>query len=320
VNLSGENLDTAVRKTIPVKTFQADRDASELVGKLVQARLLSTGVDLEGNALVSVSHEAVLRSWPRVTKWIELNRENLRIRSRLESDESRYREQPDESLLLQRGVRLQEAKKLLATGQELLTPEASEYVRKSIALDDAKTMRQKRNWILAMGLLACVAVGTYWYVQRSARTTRVEGLVASLRESDAERLVENIEKLNSEFEAAKPLLRKNISVAPIPDNERRILHSKLALVAKDRSLIEDVTEAYFTKEISYLLPIRQILSARGDSLTEPMTKRLKDLSENPEARFRAAVALAEFQKQPSDLDWDQQTTKIVAEQLVSANP
>jgi hypothetical protein len=319
VNLSGENPDTAVRRTIPVKTFQADRDASELVGKLVQARLLSTGVDLEGNALVSVSHEAVLRSWPRVTKWIELNRENLRIRSRLESDESRYREQPDESLLLQRGVRLQEAKKLFETGPELLTPETSEYVRKSIAIDDAKTMRQKRNWVLAVGLL-CAVVGTYWYVQKSARTTRVEGLVASLLESDPERLVENIEKLNSEFEAAKPLLRKNISVAPIPDNERRILHSKLALVAKDPSLIEDVTEAYFTKEISYLLPIRQILSARGDSLTEPMTKRLKDWKENPEARLRAAVALAKFQKQPSDLDWDQETTKFVAVLLVSANP
>jgi formylglycine-generating enzyme required for sulfatase activity len=321
VNLSGENLDTAVRRTIPVKTFQADQDASELVGKLVQARLLSTGVDLEGNALVSVSHEAVLRSWPKVTKWIELNRENLRIRSRLESEESRYREQPDESLLLQRGVRLQEAKKLLETGPELLTPEASEFVRKSIALDDAKTMRQKRNWVLALGLLACAAVGTYWYIQRSARTTRVDGLVASLIESDPERLVENIEKLNSEFDAAEPLLRKNISAEnSSPENERRILHSKLALVSRDPSLIGDVTEAYFTKGVSYLLPIRQILSPRGDSLAEPMTKRLKDSAENPEARLRAAVALAEFQKQPSDLDWDQETTQFVAEQLVSANP
>ena len=320
VNLSGENLDTAVRRTLPVKTFQEDKAASELVAKLIQARLLSTSVDLDGEALVSVSHEAVLRSWPRVTRWIELNRENLRIRSRLESDEARYREQPDESLLLQRGVRLQEAKKLLETGPELLTPETSEYVRKSIAIDDAKTIRQKRNWILALGLLACAAVGTYWYVQRSARTTRVEGLVASLIESDPERLLENIEKLNSEFEAAKPLLRENISVAPIPDNERRILHSKLALVAKDPSLIEDVTEAYFTKGVSYLLPIRQILTTRGDSLTEPMTNLLKDSAKKPEARFRAAVALAEFQKQPSDLDWDQETTKFVAEQLVSANP
>jgi hypothetical protein len=32
------------------------------------------------------------------------------------------------------------------------------------------------------------------------------------------------------------------------------------------------------------------------------------------------VALAKFQKQPSDLDWDQETTKFVAVLLVSANP
>ncbi|MFM7931536.1 MAG: hypothetical protein ACKO9Q_27840, partial [Pirellula sp.] len=140
VNLSGENLDTAVRRTIPVRTFQEDKAASDLVSKLIHARLLSTSVELEGNALVSVSHEAVLRSWPRVTKWIELNRENLRIRSRLEADEARYREQPDESLLLQRGVRLQEAKKLLETGPELLTPETNKYVLKSIAVDEAKTL------------------------------------------------------------------------------------------------------------------------------------------------------------------------------------
>ena len=321
VNLSGENLDTAVRRTIPVKMFQEDKAASELVTKLVLARLLSTSVDLDGNALVSVSHEAVLRSWPRVTKWIELNRENLRIRSRLESDEARYREQPDESLLLQRGVRLQEAKKLFETAPELLTPETSGYVRKSIAHDDAKTMRHKRNWVLASAFLVCAAIGTYWYVQKSARSARVEGLVASLIESDPERLVENIEKLNAEYESAKPLLRKNISaVDSSPDNERRILHSMLALVAKDPSLIEDVTEAYFSKGVGYLLPIRQILSPHGDSLAEPMTKRLKDEAEKPEARFRAAIALAAFQKKPNDFDWDQETTKFVAEQLVSVNP
>ncbi|MFM7975788.1 MAG: hypothetical protein ACKO8U_12000, partial [Pirellula sp.] len=99
------------------------------------------------------------------------------------------------------------------------------------------------------------------------------------------------------------------------------MHSKLALVAKDPSLVEDVTEAYFSKGVGYLLPIRQILRPHGESLIEPMKKRLtKDATNNDEQRFRAAIALAEFQNEPSDLVWDRDTTKFVAEQLVSANP
>ncbi|MFM8399747.1 MAG: hypothetical protein ACKOAH_18130, partial [Pirellula sp.] len=86
-------------------------------------------------------------------------------------------------------MRLQEAKKLLETGPELLTPETNKYVLKSIAVDEAKTLRQKRNWVLASAFLICAAIGTYWYVQESARSARVEGLVASLIESDPERLV-----------------------------------------------------------------------------------------------------------------------------------
>jgi hypothetical protein len=51
---------------------------------MAEARLLTAGSDEQsGERLVDVSHEALIRSWPQLRKWIDSDRAGLRTRTRI---------------------------------------------------------------------------------------------------------------------------------------------------------------------------------------------------------------------------------------------
>jgi hypothetical protein len=56
----------------------------DIIQKLADASLLTTEGDLtHGDAFVEVAHEALIRSWPQLRKWIDADRTGLRTRTRL---------------------------------------------------------------------------------------------------------------------------------------------------------------------------------------------------------------------------------------------
>jgi tetratricopeptide (TPR) repeat protein len=56
----------------------------EIIQKLANASLLTTEGDLTGkDAFVEVAHEALIRSWPQLRKWIDVDRSGFRTRTRL---------------------------------------------------------------------------------------------------------------------------------------------------------------------------------------------------------------------------------------------
>lgn len=71
---------TATRQRIPISTFDGNPDALKLIDSLTRARLLVTSYDKTlKKVVVEVAHEALLRSWPRLTDWIESTQEDLRL-------------------------------------------------------------------------------------------------------------------------------------------------------------------------------------------------------------------------------------------------
>ncbi|MGH9577091.1 MAG: hypothetical protein ACRD3R_06610, partial [Terriglobales bacterium] len=71
----------AVRKRARLDTF-ADRQQA-LINRLVDGRLLVTNIDDANVSWVEVAHEAVLRHWSRLSKWLTENRAFLLWRRRL---------------------------------------------------------------------------------------------------------------------------------------------------------------------------------------------------------------------------------------------
>src|SRR6516162_3830410 len=70
--------DTRVRAVMPSEPMQR-RIVDQFAGP--QTRLLVTGSDDAARPMVEVAHEALIRTWPRLRKWIDANREGLRARA-----------------------------------------------------------------------------------------------------------------------------------------------------------------------------------------------------------------------------------------------
>jgi formylglycine-generating enzyme required for sulfatase activity len=146
-----------IRRREPLTTWEKDPEATRLIDDLLEARLLVSG-RAEGEAntpLLEVAHEALLREWPTLARWIDSQREVLRLRDRVKEEAKtwagseldrqhrrswqgdlidRYREQLEEAGLLT------EVLKDAATAR-FLTPEA-EWILEEIRTPETSPLRR----------------------------------------------------------------------------------------------------------------------------------------------------------------------------------
>jgi formylglycine-generating enzyme required for sulfatase activity len=93
----------------------------------------------------------------------------------------------------------------------------------------------------------------------------------------------------------------------------------LASVARDPSLIEPLTEELLTAKVNYVLPIRQLLRPSSEKITATLQTLLHDDKADPQRRFRAALALADYASPFYQELWTEPTRRFVVEQLVASN-
>jgi hypothetical protein len=100
----------AVRRRANSAEFGGDDAVKRLVWDLSreQSRLLTVIKDT-----VELAHDALLEKWPKLEKWIERNREDMRQWAELEDDANNWLKASHDKNLLWKGKKLQEARKLL---------------------------------------------------------------------------------------------------------------------------------------------------------------------------------------------------------------
>jgi WD40 repeat protein len=105
-----------------------------LVQKLVDASLLTAEGELSAaGGFAEVAHEALIRSWPQLRKWIDADRSGLRTRSRLtEAAQEWLRAQRDPAYLYV-GGRLVLTREWAAAHPGELSPEEAEFLETSSA-------------------------------------------------------------------------------------------------------------------------------------------------------------------------------------------
>lgn len=107
-------------------------EAQALVRALVEARLFVSELASDV-ASFGVTHEALLRRWPRVAEWIEQHRHALQVRTRIGHDAERWAAAGrPRDLLLPRGSQVNQARALLDLDGFTLAPQEQEYVRVSV--------------------------------------------------------------------------------------------------------------------------------------------------------------------------------------------
>lgn len=183
--------DTRRRATLDELTPAADeRDAVErVVGQLCDARLLTiSGEAGMSERWVDVSHEALIRGWPRLRGWIEEDRAGLRIHRRLTQAAEEWHKHRDDGALY-RGVRLAQATEWRDRTRPRLNDLERAFVDASIALErhEAAVRDQRRRRIvvwLSVSLIVFAilggAAGLQW--RRAVR----QGQIALARQLSAQ--------------------------------------------------------------------------------------------------------------------------------------
>ncbi|MFN6562362.1 MAG: eIF2A-related protein [Nostoc sp. ChiSLP01] len=187
------------------------------------ARLVVTSVDESTNREeVEVAHEALIRYWPRLLKWLDENRINLQLRETIRQAALDWeKEQKDENYLVHRGGRLEDAQ-LLAKHTSFLNQLEADYVTACMELrqrqQKEKEARRRREIIIAwgvacssiVGLIVTAALGFMALSEKhQAEKTKAEALGRySLSLSDYH---QDLEALVQGIKAAKILREQNFT-------------------------------------------------------------------------------------------------------------
>jgi len=162
VTLGGDDGAQALRQYPKMPELTDTPAAKTLVDAFVEARLFTAsgagkggGEESEGaEPTVTVVHETLLRSWKKASDWIAVNRRHLQMRSNVRGYQARWESSHDQadhrdiSLLLPKGLPLQEGSTLLKEGPHLLAgaegEATEEYIRRSQRHHERRARRAGR--------------------------------------------------------------------------------------------------------------------------------------------------------------------------------
>jgi WD40 repeat protein len=156
-----------------------DADAGLVLERLARARLVSLD-----NGVVDLAHEALITAWPRLRKWIEEDRQRLRVHRGLTDAARAWEDLDRDPGALYRGTRLAVARERVRA-EDLNAGERS-FLDASICLADQERLTAARRHrrvrymaaVLAMLLVAAIAIGMVAVHQRD-RAEQIQQVAVS---------------------------------------------------------------------------------------------------------------------------------------------
>ena len=184
----GEGSDD-VRRRVPLAEL-GETGETEVLQTLVARRLVTTG---DGTA--EVTHEALLREWPRLARWLEEDRDGRRLHHRVAAAAVEWNTADRDPAELYRGTRLEAALDWSAAHPGEANPLEREFLDAGGAAQDRdlrtarRTARRLRSLATGLAVLLVVAVvaGALALTQRSdanrQATARQQGRDARARDA-----------------------------------------------------------------------------------------------------------------------------------------
>lgn len=114
---------STVVRPLPLRALTGDSGLEGIVGRLAAARLLTVEADI-----VSLSHEAISRAWPRLRDWLEADRDAQRVLEHLSRAAVGWIDSGESDDELYRGARLAEARERLGDIPDQLTLAESRFL------------------------------------------------------------------------------------------------------------------------------------------------------------------------------------------------
>ncbi|TWP49494.1 hypothetical protein FKR81_23395 [Lentzea tibetensis] len=216
---------------------KAELGAPGVVEQLAAARLLTLDEDT-----VEISHEAVIRSWPRLRDWISEDREGLRVHRKLTAAAADWEAHDRDPGALYRGVPLSLATERAARTD--LNPQEQAFLDASTAAEQRGTRKLRRLVALLSVLLLVAAVATGFAIH-AQRTATEQGTVALVQKAIAE--ANAMQDTNPALAAQLRLAAYRLS--PRPEARDSLLSTFAAPYATRIAAHSDATsEAEFTPD------------------------------------------------------------------------
>ncbi len=285
-------------KPAPLGEFKLRPGAEEVVKSFVKASLLLSDVDAQGTSVVSLAHEALLSSWPRLQEWLQQNYEFLKVRERVATAAQRWSDEHGaEAYLLAEGKPFVEAKELLNRHPETLSGKEMEFIRASI---ENEQMRRKREALrrrkvlitISVALVVAIVFGviSFWQYQKATAAALNEKKAAGQEKIARQNAEESSKAANEARDQADGLIKFMLYD----------LHDKLEPIGR-LDVLDDVAKK--AKEYLDRLPTEMVTASR----LEQQTGMLNNLGDVRVAQGKLQDALNAYQQSLS-------ISKRVAEQ------
>ncbi|MFE3138532.1 WD40 repeat domain-containing protein [Streptomyces scopuliridis] len=163
----GEGTEDTKRR-ITRGELDADEDTAAVLERAVAVRLIT----LDGGRL-EVTHEALIRGWPRLRRWLTHDRERLRAHRRLTEAAEAWESLNRDPGALYRGTRLAMARQLARGGDDGLTLRESTFLNAGLAAEAAETTtalrraRRLRMLVTLLAVLLTLTTATTLYAVRA---------------------------------------------------------------------------------------------------------------------------------------------------------
>ncbi|KQC36189.1 hypothetical protein UK82_22250 [Frankia sp. ACN1ag] len=138
-----------------------------VVDALAAARLVTIGEDE-----VEITHEALLRGWPRLRRWVTADRGFENLQQEIEADAARWADESESPDLLYRGRALAAAQVGLA-GRELSDPRSAAFIRAS-ERHAVRVARRRTAIVASLVVLSLLLAGVTVAAVRQQRLTAAQ--------------------------------------------------------------------------------------------------------------------------------------------------
>lgn len=192
----GEGVEeTRSRATVSEFVTQTSEraDVEKVISDMVRARLFMTGGDERTPEIwVEISHEALIRNWPRLRAWIDQDREALRIWRRITQATHEWQNLGKDASVLYRGERLAQA----VEGQSRLAISLNESEREFLEASQSLEKRTRTRsrvaaaslvlGILIFATLALVSIVQYQNARSQMHLAQEQRILAERSNAEAQ--------------------------------------------------------------------------------------------------------------------------------------
>jgi class 3 adenylate cyclase/WD40 repeat protein len=170
-----------VARPVPLGELAGDEVAQRVLARLVDRRLVTMG-----RSTAQVAHEALLREWPRLRRWLDADREGRRLHQQIATAAMEWDVAGRDEGALLRGARLAAAEDWQVGHDAELTDLERAYVHASVDARQGELRRARRTarrfQLLAVGLVVllvgALVAGGFALNQRQAAAQRADQATA----------------------------------------------------------------------------------------------------------------------------------------------